>query len=317
MRAPSPVVAATSLFVSGLVLYACGGGGDGGGRVSDWDVRGNYALTWDDRLKLTLNVGGAVREATAQGYGEVVDFGTWEGQPLRLDLKAFCDRPDVHCPSEAFWTKVAIDQQDVTRKQDLHVINVIDDTEHTPPAGRRAEVRGGLVDHAQKGQFLIGLGGESGGNENCGALAISLAGGRFSRAGERLEDVTAWQAPSGKPCDPDAGTPDAGHGDPDAGTAEPDAGTSMPTETTCTEKRWKRLVYPDGARVDGIRDGKVALGWFGACAFGPVVAGATLTLETGFEAVRTGDFDPPPFTPEPATLPEEVPDAGSGADAGG
>lgn len=276
----------TGVLLLALALNGCVDGG-GGGRTSDWDVRGNYTLTYDDRLELTLNVGGAVREATANGYGDVVDFGTWEGQPLRLDLAEFCGRADVQCPSEAFWTKVAIDQQDVGRKQDLHVINVIDDTMHTLPAGQRAEVRGGLVDHAQGGRFLIGLGAESGGNEHCGALAISLAGGRFSRQGERLEDVSTWHDETGAPCDPDAGT-GAGSGD-----------------ATCTEKTRKRLVHPDGARVDGIREGKVALGWLGACAFGPIVAGATLTLETGFEGVRTGDFDPPPFTPKPAQVPED------------
>jgi hypothetical protein len=267
---------------------------------ADWDVRGNYALTYDDRLTLKLNIGGAVREVTATGYGGIVDFGTHEGHPLRLDLREFCGRADVLCPSETFWTQVAINQDDVNRRQDLYVINVINDTVRNLPAGQRAEVRGGLVNHAQQDTFLLGLGATSGGSQNCGALALSLAGGRFRHVGERFETRTVYRDAQGRPCaPPDAGvSADAGVGA-DGGTAE------------CRAIEERQRIIPPGAAAEGIEEGKVALGWLGACAFGPFIAAATLTLETGFTGRRVGEFDPPPFTPTPPMLPDAgTPDGG-------
>jgi len=61
--------------------------------------------------------------------------------------------------------------------------------------------------------------------------------------------------------------------------------------------------------VTGIVDGKVGMGFSGGCAFGPVLLGATITLETGFAGERTGDFAPPTAieNPDNAVL-EEVPE---------
>ena len=276
------------------------------GQPSDWDVRGNYALSYDDQLHLKLDLAGAVREATASGYGKVVDFGTYQGQPLTLDLTAFCAKPEVVCPSESLWTKVAIDEQDVGKAVDLHVLQVVDDEKRDLPAGEKAPVLGGLVSHEQQDRFLVGLGASGGASGNCGALGISLAGGRFTHAGESLKTTTEFRTPSGKACDPDAGVPDTGAALSGDGGALGDAAAAP---EPCQAVDVSRYVYPAGAAVDGIRDGRVFVGWLGACAFGPVVAAATLTIETGFTGQRTGDYDPPPFTPiEPVDV--EPNDAG-------
>jgi hypothetical protein len=114
-----------------------------------------------------------------------------------------------------------------------------------------------------------------------------------------------------KPCDPDAG-----RGAADAGmTGLSDAGSSADggmVVHTCALKSVTKFSYPQGANVDGIKDGKLGLAWAGGCAFGPILVGATLYLETGYTGRRTGDFDPPPFTPAPVTQP----DGGFPEDAG-
>ncbi len=294
-----------------LVLASCGGGGGPApGQPDPRDVSGNYELTYDDRLTIKLDVGGAVREVTQTGYGGVVDFGMVNGQPTTLDLTAFCAKPEVKCPSEAFWAKTAITQPNLgANRLDLQQLAVVNDTVHVLPAGRSAESLSGLVDHAQGDQFLLGLGAQGGGSQGCVALAVSLAGGRFSRTGERLETTIEGRTPQNAPCALDAGVVDAGvRVDagvlPDGGLA--DAGVPF----SCAPKMITRRVVPPGAAVEGIADGKVFLGWAGGCAFGPLLVGATLTFETGFTGRRTGRFDPPPFTPAPVVLPDGGLDAG-------
>jgi hypothetical protein len=68
-----------------------------------------------------------------------------------------------------------------------------------------------------------------------------------------------------------------------------------------------QLVIPDGALVDGIKEGHVGFAWAGGCAFGPFLVGATLYLQTGYAGQRTGTFDPPPYT---AVQPVDVGDGG-------
>jgi hypothetical protein len=262
---------------TGLLLAAAVGfAGCGPGGTPPPEVRGNYALTHEDRLTLKLDVAGAVRERTATGYGEVVDFGTHDGQPVTLDLAAFCGREEVSCPSEVLWSKVAVDQPSLrSPRADAWVLNVVDDTVHDLPAGQRAGVVAGLLNREDR--FVLGLGARGEGQGHCAVLAVSLAGGRFSRAGERVETVTEWRDGEGRTC--------AAPGEDE----EPAEG--------CTARERTRVVAPAGARVDGIKEGRVATAYLGGCAFGPLLVGATLTIESAFTGTRTGDFDPPPFTP--------------------
>lgn len=292
-----------------LVCCSCGGGGGGvgPGQVDPRDVSGNYALTYDDKLTLKLDVGGAVREVTQTGYGGVVDFGMVNGQRVTLDLSAFCAKPEVKCPSEAFWTNAAITQPNLTSSRlELQQLTVVNDSTHVLPQGQRAESLSGLVDHAQDDRFLLGLGAQGGSSEACLALAVSLAGGRFTRVGERLQTTTEGRTPQNRPCSLDGGISDAGVTDggvTDGGAL--DGGTVVCTPTAIT-----RRVVPTGAPVEGIADGKVFLGWTGGCAFGPILVGATLTLETAFTGRRTGPYDPPPFVPAPIVLPDGGIDGG-------
>jgi hypothetical protein len=303
--------------VAVLLCASCGGFGGGGRNAAERDVTGNYTLTYDNQLKVTLNVGGAVREVTQSGYGGIVDFGMVNGQPTTLDLEQFCAKPEVQCPSEAFWPKVAVDQPDLqTSTLDLQKLIVVNNTTREFDAGVRAQSLGGLVNHDDQDKFLLGLGASGGSNSNCVALGLSLAGGRFTRAGERLVTRTEYRTSAGRACSLDGGVSDAGAGDAgttDAGTG--DAGLLPDGGVDCGPVMVSRYEAPAGARVNGIGDGKVFLGWAGGCAFGPVLAGATLTFETGFTGVRTGDFDPPPYTPAPVVLPDGGLDAGS-PDAG-
>lgn len=302
----------TVAALAGLITCSCGGFG-GGSPSEERDVTGNYALTYDNQLTVKLHVGGAVREVTHSGYGGVVDFGSVEGQPTTLDLTAFCAKPEVQCPSEAFWAKVAIDQPDLKRnKLDLQRVVVVNDTVRELDAGVRAQSLGGLVDHAQEDRFLLGLGAQGASNSNCLALGVSLAGGRFTRDGEAQVTRTVFRTSGGAACSLDAGVDDGGveAGAADAGPALlPDGGVD------CAPVQVRRWEAPKGAKVNGIAEGRVFMGWAGGCAFGPFLAGATLTLETGFLGQRTGDFDPPPYTPAPVVLPDGGVDAGT-PDAG-
>lgn len=305
--------------MAAVLGFSCGGGG-GNSTPEERDVSGNYALTYDDQLTIRLNVGGAQREVTQQGYGKIVDFGTINGQPTTLDLTAFCARPEVECPSESFWSKVAVTQPDLrSNRLDLQKLVVVDDTNHRLDAGVRAASLSGLIDHNQEDRFLLGLGAQGGSNQACAALSLSLAGGRFSRVGEHQETTMEPRTQAGRVCSLDAGVADAGPGDAgagDGGTA--DAGLLPDGGVDCTLVPVTRLVVPAGAAVDGIKEGKVFVGWAGGCAFGPVLVGATLTLETGYVGTRTGAYDPPPFTPAPVVLPDGGLDGGAdgGADAG-
>lgn len=296
-----------------LATFSCGGGGGNHSTPEERDVSGNYALRYDDQLKVRLDVGGAVREVTQTGYGGIVDFGVINGQPTTLDLTAFCAKPEVRCPSEAFWAKVAVTQPDLqTSNLELQKLVVVNDTQHVLDAGVRAESLSGLVNHADDDRFLLGLGAQAGASGSCAAIAVSLAGGRFSRVGEHEETSMEPRTMAGKVCSLDAGVSDAGVS---ADGGQLDAGLLPDGGVDCTLVAIKRLVSPPGAKVDGIKEGKVFLGWAGGCAFGPVLAGATLTFETGFTGSRTGAYDPPPFTPAPVVLPDAGVSDG-GADGG-
>ena len=172
----------------------------------------------------------------------------------------------------------------------------------------RAAALGGLVNHDDDDRFLLGLGANAGANQACLALALSLAGGRFTHAGEHVETSMELPHAKGRACTPSDGGVDAGAGPADGGAPVP-----------CTLTEVKRLVVPPGAAVSGIADGKVLLGFAGGCAFGPILVGAALTMETGFAGVRTGDYDPPPFTPAAVVLPDGgLPESAldGGSDAG-
>lgn len=239
------------LVVLGLSVLACTGGG-GGSRpldsaeplLNDQDVRGLYAVSWSDTFTVRLDVGGAVQESTTDADG-IVTFNAPDGTPLELDLAAWCADPTVNCPSEAWPANLAINEDDPAVKMDLHSLHAWD-------ADWPAQIVDGLVDH-RTDALLFGLDGGSGSSGDCGAVAVSLAGGTFVYA-DALGADTADTA---------AGTGDA-----------PDFSGGVATA---------------GGPV-GIDDGKVALGWLGVCAWSGLAVAATLSVETEFTAVRIGDL---------------------------
>lgn len=305
-----------------------------GGTVEERDVRGNYALTYDDRLTLKLDVGGAVREVTVQGAGAIVDFGVINGQPVKLNLSEFCARPEVKCPSEQFWPRISVDQPELLKNPSaLQPLRVIDDTNHPLPMGQKATSLGGLVNHADVDRFVVGLGLEGASQSTCAAFAVSFATGRFTRQGESVSTVYRYRLPNGLECKPpvsacadDGGIGrDGGYGDggsTDAGCADGgidahDGG--IDGGVACQWVAVNEIVQTPAAPIDGIREGRVGFAWAGGCAFGPFLAGATLYLETGYSGKRTGPFDPPPYTPAEVVLPDGgFPDgASSHTDGGG
>jgi hypothetical protein len=264
------------------------------------DVTGNYDVTYDDQLTLKLNIGGATRVVTANGYGGIADFGVYQGQPLKLDLTQFCAKPEVKCPSEQFWAKVSVNQPDLSKNQiNLQTLTVIDNTVHALDAGERVPSISGLVDHANDDRYVLGLGAQAGAEGACAAFDVSWANGRFTHSGESVSRVSEHRDALGKPCDPDAGVPA------DAGVLA-DGGTAY----VCSEVTVEQIDVPQGAKVNGISEGTVGLFWAGGCAFGPILVGATFSMETGYTANRTGDYDPPPFIPSQVVLPDGGVDGG-------
>lgn len=168
-----------------LLALACAGPVDPAGNPAQ-DVRGDYDLSYADTLTLRLDVGGATWEAQADGWTDEVTFEDVQGEPLVLDLGAFCADPAVVCPDEAFPARVSVDQLDVERVQDLHALRIYDrdgvpsaDTADTALVHPSLE---GVVDHAQGDTFLVGLQGQGDQAGDCATLGVSYAGGRFARA---------------------------------------------------------------------------------------------------------------------------------------
>jgi hypothetical protein len=156
--------------------------------VNDQDVRGVYAVTWSDQFTIRLDIGGAVQEATSDG-SDVVTFSGPDGEPLELDVAAWCADPAVNCPSEAWPSRLAIDETDPTTVMDVHSLRAWD-------ADVPSTVVEGLVDH-QDDTFLFGLDGGSGSDGSCGAVALSLAGGTFTYDGAQVTGVADGQVAVG------------------------------------------------------------------------------------------------------------------------
>ena len=161
-----------------LVPMLLGAKGGCGKKIEDAknnvpDVRGNYAVTHNDQITVTVNIGGA--KQTYEGVsGGVIDLGD-----AQLDLSKACALEGVHCPSEAFWKEVAIDQPFFDaegKKRNPWLLRIV----NLDPTRKEAYMmeRGGLVN--QHGDFTIGLGLGVAGAGTCGLLAASIATGTFA-----------------------------------------------------------------------------------------------------------------------------------------
>tara|TARA_R110002096_G_scaffold171490_6_gene344551 strand:+ start:10064 stop:10903 length:840 start_codon:yes stop_codon:yes gene_type:complete len=102
----------TALLLSLLPLsVAAKGDGCASSSQSDApDVQGEWNVTYDDALDVTIRIGGEVYDQQLGSAGGVINV-THNGQLLSFDLD--CARPEVVCPSEAWPASIQIEQRNV------------------------------------------------------------------------------------------------------------------------------------------------------------------------------------------------------------
>jgi hypothetical protein len=108
---------ALSPFLMAAKNQGCALGGVGGGGAGDVapgydssgtpDVRGEWALAWQDDLEVEITIGGASYTETLGPQGGLVTI-NHNGQPFTFDLD--CSREVVVCPSEVWPDSVTFDQ---------------------------------------------------------------------------------------------------------------------------------------------------------------------------------------------------------------
>lgn len=158
------------------------------------DISGNYDVRYDGLYRLTLQIGGARYTANTSTSG-VVEFRTTERGVLSLDLRSFCDRPEVQCPHETLWTRVSIHQPSIRAAQpNRYVLNVIENRVPDAMNPARPGVVGGLVGDDLEFGLVLGAGyaSVSTGNVSCALATVSAASGRFTQ----MHDSDAGAAPS-------------------------------------------------------------------------------------------------------------------------
>jgi hypothetical protein len=102
----------TALFLS-LLPLTMGAEGDGCASSSQSDapdVTGEWNVSYDDSLEVTIRIGGEVYDQQLGAAGGVIEI-THNGQPLSFDLD--CERPEIVCPSEAWPSSIQIEQRNV------------------------------------------------------------------------------------------------------------------------------------------------------------------------------------------------------------
>jgi hypothetical protein len=112
-----------ALAVVPSLPFLMGAQGDGcaaGSRSPAPDVRGTWAIDYDDEIGVEVKIGGAVYTAELGATGGTVTI-NHAGKPYSFDLD--CARPDVVCPSEAWPKQVLIEQRDVMHQHQM-VVNL-------------------------------------------------------------------------------------------------------------------------------------------------------------------------------------------------
>lgn len=103
-----------------LVMGAQGDGCAAGSASAAPDVRGTWAIDYDDAIGVEVKIGGATYNAQLGANGGAFTI-NHAGKPYTFDLD--CARADVVCPSEAWPTKVVIEQRDVQHQHQM-VVNL-------------------------------------------------------------------------------------------------------------------------------------------------------------------------------------------------
>tara|TARA_B100000674_G_C37886038_1_gene936693 strand:+ start:684 stop:1454 length:771 start_codon:yes stop_codon:yes gene_type:complete len=156
------------------------------------DVRGVYAPVFDETFVIKLHIGDTVRAAKPSEYAGYIEFGTYEGEQLLLNLGEFCSRADVVCPRELLGDEVTVDQSDASVRLGSHGLRVYPGSGSTGP-----DVYEGVVDHNDYDSFVLsaaGLGGEG----ICQTLDESKIEGRFTHTYEVEEGGVITWAPGEK-----------------------------------------------------------------------------------------------------------------------
>lgn len=91
-----------------LMMAAQGDGCAANSKSPAPDVAGVWNIEYDDQIGVEVKIGGAVYTAELGAQGGVVTI-DHEGKPYQFDLD--CSRPEIVCPSEAWPTRVVIEQR--------------------------------------------------------------------------------------------------------------------------------------------------------------------------------------------------------------
>ncbi len=101
-----------------LVMGAQGDGCAAGSSSPAPDVRGTWAITYDNQIGVEVKLGGATytAELGPQGGAFTIDH---QGTPYTFDLD--CTRPEIVCPGEAWPDQVVIEQRNVQKQHQMVV----------------------------------------------------------------------------------------------------------------------------------------------------------------------------------------------------
>ncbi len=86
----------------------CGGDDEEAAQITP-DVTGNWALSWDNNMDVTITIGGAVYEESLGAQGGVMTI-DHEGTPITFELD--CSLDVVVCPSEVWPAHMELEQRD-------------------------------------------------------------------------------------------------------------------------------------------------------------------------------------------------------------
>ncbi|MBA3459523.1 MAG: hypothetical protein H0T46_06155 [Deltaproteobacteria bacterium] len=200
-----------------LVMGAQGDGCAAGSKSPAPDVRGTWGIEYDDTIGVEAKIGGAVytAELGAQGGSFTINHA---GKPYTFNLD--CTRADVVCPSEAWPSRVVVEQRDVQHQHQM-IVNLpaaqcsgalTSPAPGTCGAGTSNPncdlvCGGGITVKTQQAFGVIGESGDSfrlylGGGVvtngiNCAMLGYSVADADLVSTGRNEEDWEATQMKAG------------------------------------------------------------------------------------------------------------------------
>ncbi len=195
-----------------FTMAARGDGCAAGSRSPAPDVTGDWAITYDDRIAVEVDIGGARYEEDIPAAGGTIEI-VHDGRALTFELD--CARPEVVCPHEAWPEEVSIEQRNTDLEHQMIVTlptQTCDGTLRAPAAGECGEgtlnpdcesVCEGDIRVSETERFaVIGESGDSfrlylgagiaTNGINCALLAFSLADAELETTGSAADGD--WEA---------------------------------------------------------------------------------------------------------------------------